>query len=78
MKLPVAILIPFYVFALPTSHAQTNAARTGVSPTASAQESHLISIMRSGSRQPSTKDPPSASRAQCKSSLSFRNTILHA
>ena len=53
MKLPVAILISLYVFALPTSHAQTNAARTGVSPTASAQESHLISIMRSGSRQPS-------------------------
>ena len=47
MKLPVAILISLYVFALPTSHAQTNAARTGVSPTASAQDSHLISITRS-------------------------------
>src|SRR6516162_3807440 len=53
MKLPVAILISLYVFALPTSHAQTNAARTGVSPTASAQDSYLISITRSGSRQPS-------------------------
>ena len=53
MKLPVAILISLYVFALPTSHAQTNAARTGVSPTASARDSHLISITRSASRQPS-------------------------
>ena len=54
MKLFAVTFISLSLFASPASHAQTGAANTEVSPTASGQRSQTITITRSGS-QPSSK-----------------------
>jgi len=52
MKLLAATLISLSLFASAASRAQTGAAQADASPNASAQESHSITITRSGSQQP--------------------------
>jgi quercetin dioxygenase-like cupin family protein len=56
MKLFAATFISLSLFASAASHAQTAAAKTDVSPTASVQRSQTITITRSGS-QPSRQAP---------------------
>lgn len=53
MKLFAVTLISLSLFILAASQAQTGATQAHASSTASAQDSHSITITRSGSQQPS-------------------------
>jgi quercetin dioxygenase-like cupin family protein len=53
MKILAATLISLSLFASAASQTQTGGSQADASPTASAQDSHLIKITRNGSQQPS-------------------------